>query len=271
MAALAAACRPAAAPTTCGRTDVLVRGACVDEAVAAAYCGAAAQWDRAAGACVVRPCDDGHVRDRIGGACLGARALRALGEKEHVVVDAGSVLGCSAGLELRVAGDSAHCVDPTLDPPRERACGRGEVWDGAACMRFVRSGRVDVAAWARATFGTSGPSSERFCARATLDTTPFALLSGATTTADASVELIAPDNDMTRLYARVTPIRAMPSGGLARLVAAVETEIDIVRAIGGTAEVAAVVQPLTCTVRAGTLPLAIPKARRKMAEEAEER
>ena len=200
------------------------------------------------------------MRDRISGACLGARALRSLAERQHVVVDATDVIGCSAGLELRVAAESARCVDPTLDPPPSRACRRGEVWDGKTCAGVVHGGRVDVAAWARATFGPPGATSETFCARATLDAAPFGLLSGASTTFDASVELVVPDNDMTALYARVTPLRPMPAGGLAHVVAAVDAEVDLLRALGGTAEVAGYTQPITCTIRAGTSPVAVPRA-----------
>jgi hypothetical protein len=268
MGALATACRPAAEPTTCAREDVLVRGACVSEATAARYCGAAERWEADAGACVLRACEKEQVRDLSTGACVGARALRALGEREHVVVDAEQVLGCSAGLELRVVGESARCVDAGLDdptgpggrhPPPSGACARGDVWDGKACARIVRGGRVDIGSWARATFGPAAATSPRFCARAALDPAPFGLLSGASTTLEASIELVVPDNDVTTVYSRVTPLHPLPSGALARVVGAVEAEIELLRAMGGTAEVAGYMQPIACTVRAGATPVAVPK------------
>ncbi len=279
--ALVVACRPAATPDACAREDVLVRGACVSQAGAEKYCGPAARWDRSEGACVLRACDDGQLRDRTTGACVGARALRGIGERRHVLVDAEHVLGCGPGLELRVAADDARCMDPTLErdapmvprtspgAPDTRACGRGQAWDGKGCATLVRGGRVDVAAWARATFGPAGATSPTFCARATADPSPFGLLTGASTTLDVSVELALPDNDVTAAYARVKPLpggHSPPPAALARVVAAVEAEVELLRAIGGTAEVAGYTQALGCPVRAGAAPVAVPRPR-----EAEER
>ncbi len=253
--ALAAACRPAkvAEPAACGRDDVLVLGACVRQTVAAKICGPAATWDPAAGACVARPCDAGHVRDELTGECLGELALRAIGERQHVTTDATHVLGCKKQQELHVAGGLARCLEPDIIPAvAPRACRPAEVWDGRACAPLGGASGIDVATWARAALGPM------LCPQATRDPSAFDLLTGATTPLEADVELDFPDNDVTAVYARVVPRRPLGSAALSRVIAAVDANVELLRALGGTARAASYVQRISCTVRAGASPVALP-------------
>jgi hypothetical protein len=260
MAAMA--CRPAASATddarACRSDDVVVRGACVRGAQADRYCGDAARWSAEAGACVPRTCDEGQLLDEATGECLGARALRAIGERQHVLVGPEQHLGCRDGTRLRIAAGNARCVASTSPPPAGRACGPGELRAASGCVRVAREGgRTDVAAWATAVLGSGTASPVELCARATLDPAPYGLLNGQSLTVELDVALVYPDNDVRAVYAHVTPTRQIPAAALARIVAVVDAEVELLRALGGTAEVASDARHVVCAVQAGTSPLPV--------------
>jgi hypothetical protein len=237
----------------------IVRGACVTPEGERRYCGPLARWD---GACLTRACEDGHVQDEVTGECLGARALRAIAQLQHVTLDGEAQPACREGLVLRVATGHARCDTPPIPAPRDR-CGPGRALDGTRCVELRKDGMVDASAWARAVLGEDGGAgSPWLCARVGRDPFAFGLVSGAATTLLIDVELIAPDNDVTlahvrtRSTERTTTGAPRPLAGSAEaLVArAVDTEVELFRALGGTSNAGAVTSRVKCVLRAGSAP-----------------
>jgi hypothetical protein len=249
---LLVACRTPATPASCPR---VVRGACLDDAAAARYCGPAAHWD---GACVADPCPAGQVRDDVSAECLGTRALRAIGERQHV----DDVPTCREGLVLRVAQGHARCDAQAPPSPRDR-CPAGRALDAAigACVPLRTRDAVDAGAWAHAVLGAE-EGSPWLCARLAIDPGAFGLVSGATTNVEVEIELVVPDNDVTLAHARTRASeltvagarRALPSAAEALVGRAVEAETELFRALGGTSSTGAVAVRVRCPLRAGSAP-----------------
>jgi hypothetical protein len=250
---LLVACRPAQAPERCTR---VVRGACVDEAIVARYCGPAAHWD---GACVPDACPEGQVRDDVSGECLGARALRAIGERQHLE-DAPS---CREGLVLRVARGHARCDAVPAPMPRDR-CPAGSALDlsrPGACVALRADGVVDAGAWGRAILG-AGEGAPWLCARLGVDPAAYGLVSGAETTVELEIELVAPNNDVTLAHARTRAAevtsggarRPLPNAAEALVAGAVDAQVELFRALGGTANAGATSSRVRCGLHAGTAP-----------------
>jgi hypothetical protein len=257
FAALLAGCPRAAAPDSA--CAIVIRGACVDAAAAQKYCGPAAHW---AGACVLDACPSGQIRDEVSGECLGARSLHAIAERQHVGLDEETRPSCREGLVLRVAAGRARCDAPPAALPRD-TCAAGSAWSGDACVALRARGVVDAGAWARTVLGADGGSgSPWLCARVGIDPTAYGLVSGAEGALIIDVELVAPDNDVTlaRARTRATELtasgipRPMPATGEALVVRAVEAEVELFRALGGTSSSAALTTRVRCPIRAGTAP-----------------
>ena len=250
---------------TCGSARVALNGACVEPAVADRYCGKFSTF--VAGACVPKPCPDGQVLDLGTGACLGARALRELGARVHVVFEEGQTLGCHEGALLQVANGHPWCRE--LGPPEPLAagpgpCGAGEARDGllGRCVRLVRDGAVDVAAWTRAVLGANGGlATPELCGRISQDPSALGLPSGGEAATILTAALVFPNNDVTQVHARTSAQdeggRALPATSRALVDEAIAARVDALRALGGVASAASVEVRVRCVVRAGFQPVAI--------------
>jgi hypothetical protein len=248
------ACRSPSAPERCPR---VVRGACVDDAAVARYCGRAAHWD---GACVDDACPAGQVRDDVTAECLGTRALRAIGERQQT----GDVPSCREGLVLRIAAGRARCDAQRAPIPRDR-CPAGQALEptSGACVVLRVADSVDATAWARAVLGADGTEgSPWLCGRLAADPGAYGLVSGATTTVELEVDLLMPNNDVSLARAR-TKASEMSVGGVSRPLPnaaevlvdrAVEAETELFRALGGTANTAALTVRVRCSLHAGMAP-----------------
>ena len=232
---------------------------------AARYCGDAARWEE--GACVVRACASAEVRDEVTGECLGGRALRAIGELQHVAMDDDHVLGCRKGGQLRVASGHARCVEPNVATPIPRdRCPAGAVYDPRmrSCVAVMAADGdsvfTDVAAWAQAVVGPDGgPGSAAFCSRAVLAPAAFGILSGAESSVDVQIDVVFPSNDVTLVFARVRTGRTLPAAADLLLQRAVAREVDVLRALGGTSRTASLSLRVRCPVRGGSIPIATTK------------
>jgi hypothetical protein len=242
-------------PVACAQGDVVVHGACVGRSTADRYCGPAARWGD--GACEARTCGGAQVIDEVTGACLGTRDLRAVAERQHVMIDEEHVAGCDEGAVLRVAASHLRCAPrDTSAPPRDR-CGSGSVLDVSSgrCLPLTDDRTVDVVAWARAVLGAP-----EFCAKVTSDPAAYGTPHGATSFVDLDVDLVLPDNDVTLVRARARATEE-PAAGARRGVSpaadalierALVAEADILRAIGG----ASVSTHVRCVVHGGSAPFA---------------
>jgi hypothetical protein len=103
--------------------------------------------------------------------------LRAVAEKLGIRLEERQTLGCREGQSLVVARGLAHCEAREPDAAvATRACPPGQVELASGCTPFVAPAAaggytVDVAAWARASFGPNeargegqAPKSSPFCA-----------------------------------------------------------------------------------------------------------
>jgi hypothetical protein len=249
---LLATCRPARVPESCAR---VVRGACLDQAAVARYCGPNARWD---GACRFDPCPSGQVRDEATAECLGTGALRAIGERQHL----DGLPTCREELVLRVAAGRARCDAKAAPVPRD-LCPKGRALDPSApgCVDLRADESVDAGAWTRAVIGADGgQASPWLCARVATDPNAYGLVSGATASVEIEVELVVPNNDVTLAHARTRAAevtsgrRALPAPAESLVSHAVEAEVELFRALGGTSNAGATTTRVRCSFRAGTAP-----------------
>jgi hypothetical protein len=287
--ACAAACPRDAEPDRSGRCacvpgDVLVLGACVPPAVGDAYCGPAAR----AGpfGCFFRACASGERLDAVTGACLPATSIPGLGAGcgdagAPAVVEGRAVClsvdaACPRGT-VRTGATGAVCSRPPRCPPGSLAEVAG-THDGAvlACRPVVTEGvrgdlrRVDVGAWAAIVLGVDGGlATPDVCRPLSLHRSALGLPDGVGGTVSVEIAVIAPDQDLTRVHARVRaalmtppapasdPTTPAASGVLSAALSpeaqglvehSVETLIEPLRSLGGEASAAVFAVNVSCRV-----------------------
>jgi hypothetical protein len=263
--ACAAACPRSAARDVSGRCacvrgDLLVLGACVPPAIADAYCGPAARFGL--DGCAFRECSEDSVLDAATGACIprtqvpSAGAIACGGAKAPIVaqgrtacVDADAV--CPRG--TRRAGPV--CARPPSCPP-------GTLVAGDACRAVVTVGarddfaRVDLGAWATFVLGADGgPGTPDLCRPLSLRTDAFSLPQDTPGSVSLRIAVVAPDQDLTRVHARIggalhtAATERSLSTEAERLVAgSVMTLIEPLRGLGGEASTGVVEVRVTCGV-----------------------
>ena len=274
-------CPRARAPSAdaCGAERFVVAGACVSRAQGSAYCGAGWRPDDfgARGRCTPVPCEPSAVVDQTTGACLPPLALRAIAERQGIVLAEGETLACpSSDLVLVVTDGAAQCL------PAEAGCARGSRWAGSqcaddpfcplrsafdasrgACVRFaLDDGSVDLARWSAVVLGPDGGDGSRaLCAPLARDPRRAGLPGGGARLLRLAVDLDVPDNDMTAMSVHVR-VFDEPAGNpmagepLALATAAASTLGDGLRALGGTSTSTHVATTLRCSVRTSARPVA---------------
>jgi hypothetical protein len=245
-------------------------GACVPPAIADAYCGAAAR--ATASGCVPRACPAGEGIDVSTGACGSAAA----GPLPSVCADGGAAVlssghaacvpaaaTCPRGT-VRAGSDAALCARLAACPPGSlpEPAGAGDA-GAPACRAVVASGardglaRVDVGAWAAIALGSDGgPGSDDLCSPLSLRPDVFALPEGAPATIAIRIVVLSPDEDLTRVQARVSSAlvsegaeRPLSTEGAALVERSVATMIEPLRSLGGEASTAALQVDLRCQPR----------------------
>jgi hypothetical protein len=257
----------------CSPDDVPLLGACVPPAIADAYCGPAARYG--VGGCVFKSCADGSVLDAVTGACLS---------KSAVPVPDGL---CGDGRTAIVAQGRSVCV------PLDAACPRGSARTGTVCLRpplcppgtLVHNGvcrpvvtvgargdlpRVDIGAWAAVVLGLDGgQGTPELCRPLTIRPDIFGLVQGSSSALSLKIAIAAPDQDLTRSFARVggelrpseasdrAPHRAPQETSASRPLSAeaealaqasVATLVEALRGLGGEASTAIVELRVSCAV-----------------------
>jgi hypothetical protein len=255
------ACPRDAAPDASGRCacapgHAIVLGACVEPAVQAAYCGPAAV-EGTAGACTFRPCAAGEALD-TGGACKAIPEVLRTGPPctapaTLIVTDDGrtACVPADAACPRGTVARGASCAAPVACPP-------GALPAGGECRPVVTAGPhghpvVDVAAWATLVLGPSGgPGSSELCRPLQARPGAFGLVPGETVVLSLAVHLAAPDQDVSRVYATVSPRvpagRALGQAGLDAARSAVTSLVEPLRGLGGEASSAAVEAEVRCTI-----------------------
>jgi len=238
-----------------------VLGACVPPAVGDSYCGPAARLG--ADGCVFRQCPADERLDAVTGACLQRAAVSpgaACAGPRKPIIEQGRVVcvepdaACPRG--TRSVGDAgAGCARPPSCPP-------GSLWSGADCRPVVQRGargdapRVDVGGWAALVLGTDGgPGSPELCRSLALRPDVFGVVPAGVATVRAQVTLVVPDQDLTRVYARVQGDvlgdgagHALSGDAEALLAHAVDTLVEPLRGLGGEASAAILELQVKCKV-----------------------
>jgi len=147
--------------------------------------------------------------------------------------------------------------DSCLRPAR---CPAGSLPDGTGCRAVVTTGgrstgrRVDVGAWTALALGTDGgPGSSELCRPVVQRPGAFGLAPGRELTLGIRVAMAIPDQDVSRVHARVELDEATgrlrpPPAVQALLSDAVETLLEPLRGLGGESSAAAVEVDVRCTV-----------------------
>jgi hypothetical protein len=293
----------AARGCTCAGDSVLLAGGCVSRATADAFCGTGAHFETDAGACVLSPCPDGQPLDVATGACIASQTQREIAAADHILLVRGEALACKGDRPPLFEGSHASCVpDDALCPrgtrfvtnsapnntpnntrdgaptsfrcEREPRCFAGEIADpdSGACTRVLQTSRgergdsyrVDVARWARAVIGPDGGQGRAaFCAPLEKRPSLLGLTPDSTARVRVMVELFFPNDDVTEVYARVTPFdetagRSLTTEAEDVLQAGTRPFVEALRALGGEAAAGALRTTVRCIVTRNTRPIPFP-------------
>jgi hypothetical protein len=208
---------------------------------------------------------------------LSARALRDVASRTNLELAGDETVGCGDGGALLAEGNSVACV------PERGACGRGQVWEGGcvaavtcppgslpserACVAFIDGSDrgtpiVDIGAWTRLELGPDGgDGAKALCAPLAQRPWRFLASEGAAPRELwVVVEIIVPDNDVTRVHARVAA--RLGNAGLAddmvgQLVErTVEPLVEVLRSVGGVANAAGAQTTVRCSLPLSRDPVA---------------
>jgi hypothetical protein len=234
----------------------------VPPAIGDAYCGPAARIG--VDGCAFLACAEHEVLDGATGDCLprrsvatagaipcgdGGAPVAAFGRLECVAADA----ACPRGTRL-AAG--ATCQRPPSCPPGSLVAA------GEACRPVVTVGargdlpRVDLGAWAALVLGADGgPGTSDLCRPLALRPDSFGLPPGGQGAVRVFIELVVPDQDITRVHARVRGElsaeafpRPLSPEAEAVVRQSVATLVEPLRGLGGEASTAMVEVQVSCKV-----------------------
>jgi hypothetical protein len=248
----------------CTQDTVLVLGACVPPAVGDAYCGPAERMGR--DGCSSRGCAESERLDVVTGQCIAATSL------------SGAPEACSSGAVPLASAGHAVCA------PREATCPRGTHRDGARCARPAacpagalpegagcrpivaaasapgQAPTVDVGAWVALVIGpVGGRGSDDLCSRLARRPEAFQVPRGETRTVVVRVAFELPDDDISRVSARVSegslpqaPAGRVPQPWLPPAAEVVESAVaellEPLRGLGGESSCAALEVVVSCPV-----------------------
>jgi hypothetical protein len=241
----------------------------VPPAVADAYCGAAARATESG--CVARTCSAGEEIDVSTGACgpaSGSLASSSVCGDGGAPVFSGGHPGCVPSAATcprgtaRIPHHGSSCARLATCPPGSLAETFGALDAGTTlCRAIVTAGvrdglaRVDVGAWAAIALGADGgPGSDDLCAPLLLRPDAFALPEGTPGAIAIRIVVSSPDEDLTRVHARVEAALSSEAGDrplspeAASLVElSVATMLEPLRSLGGEASTAALELNVTCS------------------------
>lgn len=251
---------------TGGTTPLL--GGCVDRDVGERYCGKSGKLG--VGGCTRVECAAGEALDWRSGLCLPE------GSFDHasgVRLQADEHASCPEDAAAVVVGERAWCIERGAVCGRgarapsglcdAQRCAAGEVHDETTdrCVRVVTADRgegrvvVEVAQWARAVLGPDGGrAAQTFCAPLVFETAGAgAVMAGRI---GVTIALEFPNNDVSLVSASYqshadTDSRSVES---ASIRAALESAVEPLRAIGGTASAANVTLTVYCDLPAAEPP-----------------
>ncbi len=279
VASLAACTRPVSVATrppaegSCPGATFAIAGACLSLDDAKRYCERAAV--PVGGGCAAQACERGVPLDPTTGECATALTVRRLSQGSGAG-DASP--GCAmpeAG--LWVEGDLAACI------ARRDTCGRGARWDDAGCAPepvcpqgtvadttkparpcvsvVVRERgeepRLDVGTWVRLVLGPDGSSgTAAVCGPLVQHPWRARVYPRSVGVVEVNVELVFPDNDVSRARATARAVRPFDPHDLANLSLAIDTAYleplwTALRAVGGVASAASTSVHLRCVVDGG--------------------
>jgi hypothetical protein len=270
----AAACprsavRGASGRCTCEDGMLLAMGACVESKVADAFCAPAARMT--ADGCAFNPCDPDREVDLATGECISRSSVLA------------SI--CPDGEFAAVAASRSFCISNDASCPRAttRAAGNpagplclrgarcppGSLSDAGSCRPLVFSRdrpvgtpvassdlgnrlTVDLGTWAARALGPSGgEGSPELCRPLQMRPALFPVEhGGASVPLDIQVAVSVPKQDVTQTYASVAVRAPQPLSTQAEgaVTAAVDSLVELFRALGGEATAASASVRVRCTV-----------------------
>ncbi|HEY8041403.1 MAG TPA: hypothetical protein VIF15_16470 [Polyangiaceae bacterium] len=262
------AARDASGRCRCAPGTTLVLGACVAPSVGDAYCGPGAHI--APEGCVFRECTADEALDVTAGCIPIASATQGRGGA-----------ACPPAAAPLVEDSRTACV------PADAACPRGTQWLGAACARphgcpagtlatfgarganganGANGGRgcrpivvggdssvVDLGSWALLALGADGAlGSGELCRPLAQRPGAFGVARGESLPVRIRIGLVAPDQDVTRVEARVRARaesgRALPASAEALVERAVATLLEPLRGLGGQTSASSVEVEVRCLV-----------------------
>jgi hypothetical protein len=244
----------------CSDGTVAAFGACVAPKTGDAFCGPGGR--SGAEGCTFRACGPRESVDVATGACVALASLSEVGEPcpaPAIEIIEGGHRACAppeAGCPRGTRRSGSACVGVPRCPP-------GSLPEGSTCRALVVEDalsarrRVDVGAWVAIALGVDGgPGSPELCA-------PLALHPGAFDAARSSVplrvrvDLTVPDQDLSRLHANIDARDAtghhLPPPAQSAARAAVNTLLEMLRALGGESTAAALSVDIACIVGAGPI------------------
>jgi hypothetical protein len=163
-----------------------------------------------------------------------------------------------------VAGGHVRCAEEA--PTARDRCGPRAAFDALArrCVPFAdERGEVDPARWVRALYGADGGAgSHELCARVAVDPSAYGLSAGASAVVSVTIDVVFPDNDVTRVRAIARAsvsapggARPLPAAANALVQRAVTAPAELLRVSGGTSRAASVTARIECVVHGGSPPI----------------
>jgi hypothetical protein len=237
----------------CSEGTVAVLGACVDPAVGDSFCGPAARIGAAG--CMFRVCSDSQALDLTTGSCLTVRPRLI-----------GGLLACGADATPVLAEGQESCVLRRATCPRGTnrvanscvrgpRCPPGTLPDDGACRPVLARRILDIGAWVSLALGVNGGfGSPELCRPLEQDPRIFGARPGSPVPLEIAIALSVPNQDVTRVRADVrTRGGNEPLAPVAEhsVRAAVDTLIELLRALGGETSAASVDIRVRCLVATG--------------------
>ncbi|MET0592809.1 MAG: hypothetical protein ABW133_08930 [Polyangiaceae bacterium] len=256
----------------CAPNHFALGGSCLTLEAATRYCGKGAHFE--AGGCAANRCSPGFEIDQETGACISPQQATQVATNMGIPIGQNQKLGCPPGEQLVVEGQQASCV------PMQQTCGRDEVWDGRGCrkgalcppgsgfdpatqtcIKFATGTdskstpyTVDLATWMRTSYGASGGAgAPSFCSSFNKHPLAFGVPAGATVRARITVQVDAPDGQVSAARAMTLTVndangQPLPAKGATEVQQAAEATLASLVAGGGKANAPSNVVTVVCPV-----------------------
>ncbi len=251
-----------------------VRGQCLSQSAANAFCGKAYTYVQGRG-CVKNSCKPGDFLDESSGWCI---------PKDQIAknVPAGQTLGCKPGEQLVVEGGQAACV------PIAQSCARDETWSGTQCVKvqecptgaifdtalnqcvtYAKGGgdseaQIDVQQWVYSNYGPpGGPGAPGFCASFAKKPWAFGITAGNTAIVRVTVNASFTDREVAKGQVASISVfdqsgNAVPQRGATEVDSGVKSTFSALVAGGGRASTTNATTTVKCPVTNLAAPEPVP-------------